>query len=711
MSSSVKAIIPEDTKFYFRLDENNNIQELRVKEKSSQDTSSTDKKVATKVVALFEDLETAPQKPIKELKEKLEALIKSELNEDLEKLFEGHDSSIKGKDFKIIFSETGVKIQRKTTIPEKSKTTSNENIFDGIKTFLLGFLSKPSLLLTLFKKVSSDPKLEKRQITISSEQFSSKINEIFSSFVSSMLTEKSVSLSSQSIPENADQPPKTPKLTKIRDLTAAHNIEQLKAAPNANKTVTKLLLTALTIGFLAGIIGIGAIMPHLGIASLTALGIPGIPASIAIPLLGIGVLTLASCIGLKIASKTSEKAKNYLDAMFLLKSNLFLESNLNDFTNSALFILMTLTMISASWLTTLKGCLAYPTGALLIASGLYQLGESIKSMVNNKKIGDIKEMIISTLNVLSSGAVIAMGILTAIGMINAPITVAVMFIFGVLMVTVNAYNLYKSIKQLKEINKVDPENETGIFKFLKKKLSLDENEKKDIKDKIKAMSKPELLKWIEKNLKNFEKEQAEIFEQIKIELEKAKDEEKANVIEAIKKLIINEEIKNAIESKIEGFGSIVNKETLIESLEAYANYEDRLNCSGELKPDLIALFKKIKKDTTGKTVAEIIKFAIINIPMIVIPSLQNMKLISTTLYNYLMAGGLLTNIGVNITPRYRNIPPTVIKKILDINNALDNKTYATYKKRNITSISEGNATTDKANAVAENSIELEAIAQ
>ncbi len=92
MSSSVKAIIPEDTKFYFRLDENNNIQELRVKEKSSQDTSSTDKKVATKVVALFEDLETAPQKPIKELKEKLEALIKSELNEDLEKLFEGHDS-------------------------------------------------------------------------------------------------------------------------------------------------------------------------------------------------------------------------------------------------------------------------------------------------------------------------------------------------------------------------------------------------------------------------------------------------------------------------------------------------------------------------------------------------------------------------------------------------------------------------------------------
>nr|NGX32964.1 hypothetical protein [Candidatus Anoxychlamydiales bacterium] len=119
-------------------------------------------------------------------------------------------------------------------------------------------------------------------------------------------------------------------LNEIPKLTFKHNIEQLQAKPNANKTYVKLLLTALTIGLLAGIIGVGAILPHFGIPYLTSLAIPGIPASLAIPLIGIGLTTFSLYAALKIAAKKSEKAKDYLDAIGLLKSNLFLESNLND---------------------------------------------------------------------------------------------------------------------------------------------------------------------------------------------------------------------------------------------------------------------------------------------------------------------------------------------------------------------------------------------
>ena len=463
----------------------------------------------------------------------------------------------------------------------------------------------------------------------------------------------------------------------ISDKTALHNIEQLKAKPNANKTYVKLLLTALTIGLLAGIIGVGAILPHFGIAYLTKLAIPGIPTSIAIPLIGVGLSTFSLYAALKIAAKKNQKAKDYLNAIQLLKSNLFLESNLNDIINTALFILMTLTMIHAPWFATLQGCLAYPTGALLIASGVYQLGESIVSMINNRKIKDNKEMIISTLNILCSCAVITMGLLTAIGLINSPINIAVMAIFGGLMATVNAYNLKKSYDQYKEIKKIDVTNAEAIFNFLKNKLSLNTDEIKSLKAKIDTMSKEEIIEWIEKNYKNFEKEQAEIFKQLKEKLEVAKERAEAEILKDIRKIMLFEEIKNGTESKIERFGSIVTKETLIKTLEDLDKYKKDSKAN---EKNLIDLFATIKKETKAKTIAEIIKFLVINIPLMVVPFLNISKLISVNLYDYLMAAGLFSNIAVNITPRYRNIPPAMIKKVLDINTALKTKEYLKYKK-------------------------------
>ncbi|NGX48524.1 MAG: hypothetical protein K940chlam5_00110 [Candidatus Anoxychlamydiales bacterium] len=465
-------------------------------------------------------------------------------------------------------------------------------------------------------------------------------------------------------------------ITEIPKLTFKHNIAQLKAEPNANKTYVKLLLTALTIGLLAGIIGVGAILPHFGIPYLTSLAIPGIPASLAIPLIGIGLTTFSLYAALKIAAKKSEKAKDYLDAIGLLKSNLFLESNLNDVINTALFILMPLTMIHAPWFATLQGCLAYPTGALLIASGIYQLGESITSLINNRKIKDNKEMMVSMLNILCSISVITMGLLTAAGLINSPITIAVMGIFGGLMVSVNAYNLKKSYDQYKKIKKIDEGNAEDIFNYLKNRLSLNTDEIKSLKDKIDNMSEKEIIDWITKNNKNFEKEQAEIFKKIKEALETAKEIDKEEILKDAGKIMLIEERKNATESKIERLGSLITKETLIKPLE---NLYENTKSPKDNEEDLIALFATIKKEIKAKTIAEAIKFVVINVPLMVIPFLNIAKLINVALYDYLMAAGLFSNIAVNITPRYRNIPPAMIKKVLDINNALETEEYLKYK--------------------------------
>jgi len=329
-------------------------------------------------------------------------------------------------------------------------------------------------------------------------------------------------------------------------------------------------------------------------------------------------------------------------------------------------------MIHAPWLSTLEGCLAYPTGALLIASGVYQLGESIVSTINNRKIKDNKEMIISILNVLCSSSVIAMGILTAIGLINSPITIIVMAVFGALMVAVNGYNLKKSLNQYKMIQEASNKSAEEILSFLKNELSLNDEKISALKSEIAIKTKEEIIKWIESNLKNFEKDQAENFKRIKEALQNAEEDKKEEILKEIRQIMLFEEIKNKTEVKIERFASLVTKETLKKTLEIMKD-------SDVDKTKLTNLFSTIKKEAKAKTIAEIFKFFIINVPLMIIPFLNIAKLLPIALYDYLMAAGLLSNIGVNITPRYRNIPPAMIKKILDINSKLATDAYQKYK--------------------------------
>lgn len=485
----------------------------------------------------------------------------------------------------------------------------------------------------------------------------------------------------------------TEKLNKIHDkflidsvahATALNNIAQLKKTTNTNTNKIKVvaLLAFFTLGFLSFVVGMGGLLPHFGIPYLAKLSIPGIPISISAPLIGIGLIDFASIYGLKKVAEKNDKAKNYFEAVKLLRRQLFLDSNLNDIINAALFILMTLTMIHSPWLATLKGCLAYPTGALLITSGFMQLGESINSTINNKKTNETKEMRTSLLNVATSISVILMGLLTTVGMINSIANIIDMGIFGILMVSVNAIKLVDSNKLLKEINRDITDDE--IYDFLKNKLLfLDETEIQKIKTEKKEMTEDEISKWITKNCKNFEETQAKTFQQMKEELEKAKtNEEKAILLEKIKKMIVLEEIKNATESKISKFGSIVNKSTLINSLEFFTkNSKIDLVDNNKKTQKLIKLFKTIKSEAKLKRNVEIFKLTAINGPLLFIPFLNMLNVIKLSAYNIVNAAELIANISVNAFPRFRNISPVTPINDSNIFQYLNVKDYQKFRNK------------------------------
>ena len=460
-------------------------------------------------------------------------------------------------------------------------------------------------------------------------------------------------------------------LNNVFNKVANHNVKQLKIKPETNAKITKLLLIGLVAGALAGTIGLGAILPQLGVIS-SSLGIVGLPLPATITCLALGAISVVSYASLRIAAQKNETAKKYLDDIHLTKSNWFLESNINDTTSSILLILMTLTFIHSPWMTTLKGCLAYPTGILLIASGAYQLGESLKAIANAKSIGDKKELLKSALNTLSSLAVIAMGIFTTVGMINSPITIAMTCLFGALVVSVAGMNLKSSIQKLKDIKEIKADDAEKIYEFLDKNLSLSMEDLTKLKDQANNMSPLQIISWIEKNYKNWDEKQQKFYKEIQRQL--ANEDIKANEakMDEIKKLIFNEEMKNAIETKIGALGSLITKETLQNTLEIMQEYKigktDEKDIK-ELQDKMIDLFKTIKSQTTTKSIAEIVKFFVLYIPFMVVPFLPSIiPSFSLKVYDVLMAALQTANIAVNITPRFRNIPPTERKENLDIND-------------------------------------------
>jgi hypothetical protein len=448
-----------------------------------------------------------------------------------------------------------------------------------------------------------------------------------------------------------------------------NNLAQLEDIPKTNRKLTALFLGLIVIGFLSAVIGVGALLPQLGLIS-TKMGIAGIPFNIAISLVSIGIATIGSIVALNIASKKSIIANEYLKDILKLKGEMFLEGNGNDFTNGCLFLLLALTTLNFAGLETLKGCLAYPTGILIIMSATYQAIQSFKNMTNAKQTKDNEKLIKSILSLCFAASLFTLGVLTTIGMSNTPIQTIFMFTTGTLMLSLAGFGMKKSYEMLKEVNEVNEKNAVSIINFLDENLSLKEDEIKKIKNSISNFKTEDILNWISQNSKNWEIKQKEIWEEIHQRIQNNKDIE----IEEAKKLIINEEIKNAIERKLDSFRSLVREDTYKKALNALNNFKDNPNAN---ESDLIELFKEIKSEIRIKTIAETIKFFLLYIPYMFFPALNMNGLIDVKIYDLIIAALNFLSLSINSTPRFRNVPPAIEKKPLDINDELDS-----YKKIN-----------------------------
>ncbi len=447
-----------------------------------------------------------------------------------------------------------------------------------------------------------------------------------------------------------------------------HNITLLENVPKTNRKLTALFLGLIVVGFLSGVIGVGAFLPQIG-AITPSMGIVGIPLDLSVALISVGLATIASVVIFKIASKKSFVANEYLKDILKMKGQLFLEGNSNDLTGFCLFLLLALS-IKFTGVDTLKACLAYPTGILLMMSAIYQGIQSIKN-INNSKLTKDKELFIkSILSSCFSISLFTLGFLITIGMTNTLPQIIFAFCTGTTSSLLACFGMKKSYELLKKLNKVDPNNAQSIISFLQNNLNLTDSEIEKIKTSVSKFKNEDILNWIKNNKKNWDVKQQKIWEEIFEKLQKEKDIE----LDEIKKNIVNEEIKSAIERKLDSFRSLVKEDTYKKTVSKLDDFKNNLKTN---EKELIELFAKIKNEITLKTFVEFVKFFFLFLPYMIVPFFKMNGLLNIRVYDAIIAFLNLLTLSINSTPRFRNIPPAIEKKPLDINAQLD--AYKTLK--------------------------------
>lgn len=495
------------------------------------------------------------------------------------------------------------------------------------------------------------------KLFVKSNDLFSKIFLPFTKSLLSLETERKITKIAEQIEERKN-------VNNIFSYTKVNNINEIENKPKTNRKLTALFLGLIALGFLSLVIGIGALLPQIGVIS-PSLGITGIPLNAAIALSSIGGLTIISIAALKIASKKSKIANEYLKDILRLKGQMFLEGNSNDFTNACLYILVGLAITDIPGLETLKGCLAYPTGILLMMSAIYQGIQSIKNLKNSKQTKDKELFLKSVFSTLFALSLFSVGVITTLGLVNSPIAPYFVFTTGSLMLILAGFGMKKSYSKLKELLAVNDKDPNSILEFLQNNLSLKTDEISKIKEKISKYTNKDITDWINKNIKNFEAEEKKIWQEI---LQNLKIQASVEILE-VKKLIVNEEIKNAIEKKLDSLRSLLKEETYKEALLAYYNYKADPKAHAK---ELTQLFAKIKKEIKIKTAIETIKFFLLFLPYMLVPALNMNGLINIKVYDGIMASLNFLSLSINSTPRFRNIPPAVDKNYISINSKLNN---------------------------------------
>lgn len=416
---------------------------------------------------------------------------------------------------------------------------------------------------------------------------------------------------------------------------------------------TRVFVAAVYLGIIAGIIGVGGILAGVSIPGIGCIGIQGIPLEASIGLLSLGAASFFALSALKVASLKNPEGKlgQLYKSFQKARSDWFMDSNLNDFLGILAFAAIGLSFSGLS-----VGCLQYPFGFLMVFSGLYQLGESRKELLNAK--GNTEKTIRQWINIVHSLIIIGLGVTAVLGMMNNPYVIGANFAEGVMACGISLY-LYlrytrKSLEELKEIT-IDT-----LPEYLRGKLKLTDQEINTIifneKGQKKYNSQKEIADWINDNLESYDEKQKNEWLQKLWNLNRTEKENLQNEIEKIQKEIIDEEIKKTIESKLEDFRALVDGQTFIDTLKAI---NDNFQNAEELKN-----LYKIKSQIQVKGYAEIAK-CLMSTAFMAVPGVQlAIPNLNKQFYNFSMAALSAVSCFLGLIPRFRNVPPAMEKENL-----------------------------------------------
>ncbi len=420
------------------------------------------------------------------------------------------------------------------------------------------------------------------------------------------------------------------------------------------------------------IIGTGSLLTNAHIINASA-GIQGMSNTTAGILAGVGGSITIAYTGLLIKAMKSKDPEKQLNKVMLQSLKWIREkymfSNINDLSGGAYFILTAVMLASAATLLhnpsliTLQGCLAYPAGALMIMSGILNLYEIGLFKVLSCKDKESRKLEFQKLlknvkdkewigNFLASISVMAIGYFTLVGLANTLPGIISNFAVGTFFLMVNILLLKKAKKYLNEFKNIKDKTPEDKRLFLENLLSLTDNA-------INQMLG--IYDWNEENVQAWihQHKEAEDIVQTFERYQALAEEDEAKDIEflEIKKMIINEEIKNSILENIKAFGSSLEYDVLANAVAAIGQDDDAFTKA----------FDEVYKNLNRKFKVEIVKAVLINSPLLVFPVLQMANMINPIVYDVATGASLLGNLGVNLNPDWRNVGMATLGKYLNGN--------------------------------------------
>lgn len=497
---------------------------------------------------------------------------------------------------------------------------------------------------------------------------------------------------------------KDPITPQIFEATSVNKIAEIKNS-SIKKKVSYALAFFIFSGIIVATIGLGGLLPHLGVDPQMA--IPGISEGLAEGLLaGGGALALAwpallIASKIKSESNTSKLLKDYYKDFNKIRSKGFIDSNLNDLIGIAAYALLAITItlqLSPDLSQTLgitQGCLNYPFGFLLLGSGVYQLFVSINEFKNACQSKDKEKITKQLINIINSALIIGLGLLAIGGLMNNPLSIGANILNGGLSLGLGLYTFLRySIKNYRKIKTFKGNDINSIYQYLDETLKISSEKAKEIKEKYSKFNKESIIKWINENKKYFNEAKKAEWEKLKTQLELATDAEiKEDQFIKIREQIIREEIKNATDSNLEDFRSLVNEDTFKKAINNYkilsalkeknlsldltdenrsyikSNFPDLDTASFDPK----ANFKTIKSEILSKIIGETVKLIMFAGFTVVSSMTLNTKLTGTScmsdmVYDYSVAGLSVLSLGTGLVPRFRNVPPDLEKNPFEVNN-------------------------------------------